>query len=550
MLMSLSPQESRPLSRSRIAVIIGLLGLTGCSTLSHETAQVAAIFTPKTKIVAPTPIATPEMKLPPDWLTIESTVVSLGEQDLLTRMQMGFQLSDVDGHSVDVEENWYANHPDYLDRTFRRGERYLYYIVSELEARKMPLELALLPVVESAYNPSAYSRAKAAGLWQFIPATGTRFGLKQNLYYDGRRDVMESTRAALDYLQFLNNEFNGDWLLAIAAYNAGELNVSRAVQRNLAKGKPTDFFSLDLPRETEAYVPKLLAMKRIVENPSRHGLEFGSIDNHPYFVKVDVGGQIDLALAAQLAGMTKDDFLAINPGFKRAVTDPNGPHQLLIPVDNKQAFVEKLAALPDSARIPMVYYQVRRGDTLLQIAKRYGLEVAEIRDLNHLKHNAIKPGQELLLRGTSKATAASIAEQIKDNEKPTRHASNGRARTHTVRSGETLWSIAQRYDVDPSVLASLNGIRRSAIKAGQKLKIPGTSESAANSKTNRASTTASTQEQVVYTVQHGDTLSDIAGQFRVDIEQVMTWNNIESPRSLKAGQQLVIYMDDNRRSGG
>lgn len=199
--------------------------------------------------------------------------------DLFERIRDGFALSDVDHPWIDKEQSWFARHPEYLNRTFKRGERYLYHIVSEIEARNMPLELALLPVVESAFNPVAYSRARASGLWQFIPGTGRRYGLKQNWYYDGRRDVLAATTAALDYLEFLAAEFNGDWLLAVAAYNTGEANVARAIRRNLEAGKPTDFFSLKLPRETRAYVPRLLAMRRIVADPTTHGLEFAPIPN-------------------------------------------------------------------------------------------------------------------------------------------------------------------------------------------------------------------------------------------------------------------------------
>jgi membrane-bound lytic murein transglycosylase D len=226
--------------------------------------------------------------------------------DLFERIRKGYSLSDVDHPSVDMELRWFVNHPDYLDRTFKRGERYLHHIVGEIEARGMPLELALLPVVESAFNPVAYSRARASGLWQFISETGRRYGLKQNWYYDGRRDVIASTNAALDYLQFLADEFGGDWLLAIAAYNCGEARVAREVKKNLRAGKPTDYFSLKLPRETRAYVPKLLAMRRIVGDPTSHGLAFAPIPNAPYFVKVDVGGQLDLHVAAELADLPKE----------------------------------------------------------------------------------------------------------------------------------------------------------------------------------------------------------------------------------------------------
>lgn len=528
----------RPAQRLALLVgsVLGSLWLAGCSTLPPQHTQVAA--TPLR--FAPMPVTTPELSLPPEWLTIESTVVSLGEQDLFDRIRMGFALEDVVAKSIDREEAWYAKHPDYLDRTFRRGELYLYYIISELEARNMPLELALLPVVESAFNPTALSTAKAAGLWQFIPSTGKRFGLKQNNYYDGRRDVVESTRAALDYLQFLANEFNGDWLLAIAAYNSGEMNVARAIARNQAKGKPTDFFNLDLPRETEAYVPKLLAMRRIVADPASYGLEFGSMENQPYFVKVDVGGQIDLQLAAELAGMTKEDFLAINPGFKRRVTDPNGPHALLIPVDNEAAFIEKLASLPAAKRVPVVYYRVRKGDTLSKIAQRYDMSVAELRAQNNLKaSSSIRPGQELLLRGTSNAIR--LASTTPEPEVSVPAVPRSKVQTHTVRSGETLWSISQRYAVDPTVLASLNDIDNSAIRVGQKLRLPSSTI---------ASVGKPSQEQLIYTVRNGDTLSGIATLFKVGVKQLMTWNKLGSARSIKAGQKLVLYVDDSRRAGG
>jgi membrane-bound lytic murein transglycosylase D len=530
-----------------LGLLVTILLTAACSTAPTTNVTEANSFANAvTQVEQPPKVTTPELQLPPDWLTIESTVVSLGEQDLFDRIRMGFALVDRDNRSIDKEEITYTKQPAYLDRTFRRGERYLYYIVSELEARNMPLELALLPVVESAFNPVAYSHAKAAGLWQFIPSTGLRFGLKQNSYYDGRRDVVESTRAALDYLQFLANEFDGDWLLAIAAYNSGEGNVARAIKRNQAKGLPTDFFCLDLPKETETYVPKLLAMRRIVADPAKHGLEFGSLQNQPYFVKVDVGGQIDLSVAAELAGITPEDFLAINPGFKRRYTDPNGPYQLLIPVASEQIFLEKLAALPNEQRVPVVYYRVRKGDTLSKIAQRYGMSVAELRNLNDLKSSALKPGKELLLRGnhsTVSTNSASIVsrESVSQPIASTQQTSH---KTHAVRKGETLWSIAQRYGVDPTVLASTNGIKKSAIKIGQKLKIPGSIVG------NTLASNDGSRERMTYTVRRGDTLSKIAGQFKVGVKQLISWNDLSNGAAIKAGQRLVVYVDDSRRAGG
>ncbi len=462
-------------------------------------------------------------------------------------MRSGFILKDMVDERVDREEAWYANHPDYMDRTFRRGERYLYYIVSELEARKMPLELALLPVVESAFNPTALSRARASGLWQFMPGTGKLFGLKQNNYYDGRRDIVESTRAALDYFESLAQQFDGDWYLAIAAYNSGAGNVERAVERNRSKGLPTDFFSLELPRETEAYVPKLLAMRRIINDPKSHGLEFGSLQNQPYFVKVDVKDQIDLSLAAELANMSQEDFLAINPGFKRRVTDPNGPHHLLIPVQNEQMFLEKLATLPESQRVPTVFYRVRRGDTLSKVATRYGMSVNELMSLNHLHTRSIRPGSELLLRGgrISASTASSMAVTESASVKNTVTSKSdkselGSRKIHAVANGDSVWSIARQYDVDADDLIALNHINGNTIKIGQKLRIPEAVAVNANPDDTQATLTVKNQDSGTYVVRNGDTLYGIATQFNVEVKQLMNWNKIHSASSLRPGQRLLL----------
>jgi len=552
--------------RWHLLVLAGAVSMTACNTTPKQLTQLSAqVIAPATTVTqatdatsetpattspadaaiqdAATTAANANKETPPNWLTIESTVVSLGEQDLLDRIRSGFALKDVVDERVNREEAWYANHPDYMDRTFRRGERYLYYIISELESRKMPLELALLPVVESAFNPTALSRAKASGLWQFIPATGKRFGLKQNNYYDGRRDIVESTRAALDYFEFLAQEFDGDWYLAIAAYNSGEMNVARAVERNRSKGLPTDFFSLELPRETEAYVPKLLAMRRIINDPKTHGLEFGSLQNQPYFVKVDVKGQIDLGVAAQLADMSQEDFLAINPGFKRRVTDPSSAHHLLIPVQNEQTFMERLATLPSTKRTPSVFYRVRKGDTLSKVAIRYGMSVNELMSLNHLKTRSVKPGSDLLLRGHSLAAAAATNPVADPGASPlirtVSYKADAAHKTHIVGNGDTLWSIAHEYEVDADDLVAVNHIRGNTIKVGQKLHIPEAVTVNANPEDTQSSP-ADKLPDSTYVVRRGDTLYGIAEQFNVNVKQLMNWNKIDSPSELRAGQRLVL----------
>jgi membrane-bound lytic murein transglycosylase D len=290
--------------------------------------------------------STPSVAMPSEWQHHN------GEDydDLFDRMRAGFVFGEVQEPAIDQQLHWFEHNPEYLERTFQRAQRYMYHIVTEVEARGMPLEFALLPVVESAYEPFAYSRSRAAGLWQFIPGTGVRFGLKQDWWYDGRRDVIESTRAALDYLQALHDQFDGDWLLAIAAYNVGEMTVQREFDHNRALGLPTDFWHLKLPAETRAYVPKLLAMKRLMAEPERYGLEFAPMPNEPYFAVIETGSQIDLKIAAKLAGTSYDEVAALNPGYNRWATDPGGPHRLLVPIDNADGFEAALKTLAPEDR--------------------------------------------------------------------------------------------------------------------------------------------------------------------------------------------------------
>jgi membrane-bound lytic murein transglycosylase D len=459
--------------------------------------------------------------------------------DLFERMRAGFVIDDVEHAAIEREERWFASHPTYLDRTFKRGERYLYHIVNEIEARKMPLELALLPVVESAFNPVAYSRARASGLWQFIPGTGRRFQLKQNWYYDGRRDVVAATTAALDYLQFLSEEFEGDWLLAVAAYNCGEANIARAVARNRKTGKPTDFFSLKLPRETRAYVPKLLAMRRIVADPASHGLEFSPIPNQPYFAQIDVAGQIDLHVAAELAEVSPEELLALNPAFNHWVTDPDGPHQLLVPVDRETRFSEAVAALPPDKRVRVVYHHVKRGETLGGIADKYGVSIAAVRTANKIRGTLIRPGQDLLItaapRGMEQKAAATVA-SINEGRGP-RNSSD----KHIVRRGDTLWSIARSHGVSMESLVSSNGLsREGTLAVGQVLSIPGTTQ-LASTDANALGTRSTT-----YVVRSGDTLSRIATKFRIRLADLLGWNELSSRSVIKPGQRLVMYVADQR----
>jgi membrane-bound lytic murein transglycosylase D len=335
--------------------------------------------------------APPSLTMPREWQHHN------GEDydDLFDRMRAGFALDEVQEPAIDTQLAWLEHNPDYLERVFQRGQRYMYHVVTEVEARGMPLEFALLPVVESAYEPFAYSSSRAAGLWQFIPDTGRRFGLKQNWWFDGRRDVIESTRAALDYLQALHDQFDGDWLLAIAAYNVGENTVARELEYNRAHGKPTDFWHLKLPLETRAYVPKLLALKRLMAEPERYGLEFAVIPNEPYFAVIDTSSQIDLKIAAQLARTSYDDLVSLNPGYNRWATDPEGPHRILVPIDNADGFETALGTLSSDDRVRFTVHEVTRRETLAMIAKQYGTSVAVISKVNDLKDGKVAAGDSL-----------------------------------------------------------------------------------------------------------------------------------------------------------
>jgi membrane-bound lytic murein transglycosylase D len=476
--------------------------------------------------------------------------------DILDRIRVGYALHDVQHYAVDREIEQYVSRPDFLDRTFKRGARYLHYIVTELEKRKMPLELALLPVVESAFNPVAYSRSKASGLWQFIPSSGKHYGLEQNWWIDERRDVIEATGAALTYLQYLNNYFGGDWFLAIAAYNGGEGTVGNAIRRNQAAGLPTDFFSLELKAETRDYVPKLLAISRIVRSPEAYGLLFTPIPNVPYFDIVEPGRQVHLAEAAELAGITRDDMFALNPGYNRMTTPPHGPHRLLLPIPNAEQFRMAMlgTALAEGGALvaaveppPAVRHRVKRGETLSAIARRYEVPVAALREANGIRGSTIHPGESLLIPPIgAAATLASLAaprEDITAQLPESQRSASRSSGVHVVRSGDTLSGVARRYGVSIASLASTNGMSTSSgLQIGTRLEIPGSgsSRSSASGDANR----------MTYKVRQGDTLSEIAGRFNVSVRNLMTWNKLRKPSSLRTGQRLVLYVDSNRLSGG
>ncbi len=457
--------------------------------------------------------------------------------DVFDRIRAGFKIDDVDSPRVDQQLAFYANNPDYLERVFGRAVPYLHHIVKEIEARGMPLELALLPVVESAFEPYAQSWVRANGLWQFMPGTGERYGLKQDWWYDGRRDVVASTRAALDYLQYMHDEFFDDWLLAIAAYNCGEFRVQREVNANRAAGKPVDFFSLHLPAETRAYVPKLLAMRRLVANPEDYGIAFSPIPNEAYFVKVDTGGQIDLTLAAELAGITLDEVYELNPGFHRWATDPAGPHFLLLPRDTADAFKHNLELLSPDERVRVSMHTVKKGESIATIAKKYKTQTIVVRDMNNLGTEPLVVGSEL--RVPTAVVNLPPKVMMAAARVDGRGARTGRRpAVHVVRSGDSLWAIAKRHRMNVATLARLNGMGPGdTLRAGQKLVL---NTRAAPSGGGGRSVSSGSSREVSYKVRSGDTLSRIAQVFGVSVSELVNWNGLSKQATLRPGQKLTV----------
>jgi membrane-bound lytic murein transglycosylase D len=387
--------------------------------------------------------------------------------DLWDRIVKGYAMPDVEGPLVDKWEQYYADRPDYMARTVERSRRYLYHIVTEVEARGMPLEIALLPIVESAFNPNAVSVSRASGIWQFMPATGKSFGLEQTWWFDSRRDVIAATTSALDYLQKLYAEFE-DWQLALAAYNWGEGNVRRAVARNRGNGQPTDFDHLTrVADETRNYIPKLQAIKNIVADPEKYGLVMAEVPNAPYFTVVRTTVRMDVKRAAELAELDVDEFLALNPQHNRPVISGADDYAILLPIDKAEVFAAKLNLVNQ----PLVSWQAHRmkpGETLPQIATRYGLSLETLRSVNGIgPRQSVPTGYALLVpMQRPSAEAANSLENAVFTTVPA-----GRTFYHAVHRGDSLYSIAARYGVTAHDLKRWNRLASDKVNVGQRLRV-------------------------------------------------------------------------------
>ena len=529
--------------------------------------------------------------------------------DLWQRIRDGFAMPELPTKLVQQKEQMYLKRPDYMNRMMARGSRYLYHIVEEIERRGMPTEIALLPFVESAMNPVAMSHAKAAGLWQFIPSTGRAYDLKQNWWVDNRRDVVQSTRAALDYLEMLHEMHNGDWFLALASYNWGEGSVGKAIARNKRQGKPTDYLSLRMPRETRHYVPKLIALKNIIENADSLGVALPELLDQPYFVVIEKTRPIDLELAAKFAGLSVAEFVALNPAHNRPVISASRNNQIKIPAANLESFltaiekheasgqsfatwrpytlrkneslaqVAKRAGLstedllkanglsskrhliagtrilvPDTrgakdeqiaafaaptiveiVNLPARYHRVRRNESLSRIGKRWGVSTKTLRAWNGLKSNTIRSGQRLLVRQPTRQTVQTAANGgtkvlAAARTKTLVHVSS---KTHTVKRGETLSGIAQRYNVSINALRKWNSVSRDRIRIGQRLSV-------APAKTiTRTAASSGGSDAAIHKVRRGETLGRIASRYNVSLASLRQWNQLKGSRIL-VGQRLRV----------
>jgi membrane-bound lytic murein transglycosylase D len=449
------------------------------------------------------PVITPEIEV-------------LERPDLWRELRRSFTLDrHIDDRRVRQELAWFRRHPNYLPNLQPRLEQYLGYIFQRVVDRDLPGEIALLPIVESALDPYAFSPGGAAGLWQFISATGRRFGLQRNWWYDGRRDPVAATEAALDFLEYLNRRFD-NWPLALAGYNTGEGNVARALKR---KGADASFWEIKLPRETSAYVPRLLALAEIVAHPEKYGVTLPELTPEIPFRVLATGGQLDLNVAADATQLPVATLYQWNPALNQWSTPPEGPHHLLVPKNTPAAAQASLDAIPAQNRVRWLRIKVGNGDTLSELALRYRTDVSSLRAANNLRGSSIRAGQPLLIPKSASAL-----------ENPVARRTGGSS--YIVRNGDSLWTISRAHNVSMNKLMRANHVGpKEVLRVGQKLTIPG-------KRGNNAIV-----RKVRYGVRRGDSLARIASKFNVSVADISNWNELDTSRYLQPGQSLTLYVD-------
>ncbi len=464
---------------------------------------------------------------------------SQNSSDIWSEIRTGFQLRGYEQARVDSELIWYSKSQRYVDRVSTRATPYIYFILNEVKQRDMPTEIALLPIVESAYLPFAYSNSQAAGLWQFIAETGKHYGLELNWWYDGRRDIYRSTLAALDFLMDLYARFDRDWLLALAAYNSGPGTVDRAIRQNLKNGKPTDFWSLHLPKETRDYVPKLLAISALISDPKAFKINLKPIPNEPYFVRIHIKKQISLSFAAKLANISMEELYALNPSFNRRATSPHGPHHLLIPIESASIFQQNMAKLNPEDWLQWEKHQLQPQETLQDVAAKYKTTTSTLHKLNNLKPTESVSGITLMVPAivhTAKAPTPPKPNKI----------------IHIAKQDESLWEISRLYKVKQTDLAKWNNIKHDAVLTpGQQITV--LKRAKPRKKVIKPSIQPSKRlasvipekppvKRVNYEVRHGDSLPGLSNKFNVTITQIRRWNAMSKGQFLTPGQNIRVYL--------
>ncbi len=544
-----APRIPRLLLASAVAAVVG-----GCAAIQPEQESAEE---PEGSSVAVAPILTaekvdamladpmPEPKTVPEYTeVIGEPADEPAEQDVWAQAREGFGLNPVEHADVEQEIQRFNGRQGYFNMIAADGEPYIHFIVESIQARNLPTELLLVPIVESAFRPFAYSHSRAGGIWQFQPATATRFGLRQDWWYDGRRDIVRSTEAALDYIEYLHDFFDGDWLLALAAYNAGEGRVRDAVRANERNGRPTDFWSLNLPAETETYVPRILALREVLAAPDQYGVTLPEIPNEPRLEVVETEGQIDLALVAEMADISIEEVYRLNPAFNRWATHPDGPHEVVVPAERADDVRTALAEREPRDLVRWDRHEIGTGETLGGIARQHGISVDLLQAVNELDGETVRAGDHLLVPAASKPEAAyalsaeNRQQAIQERDRP------GRQRVdYRIEGGDTLWDVARKHGVSVEELASWNNMAPGdTIRPGQELAVW------VSGGTGGPAGTEEHQQLVNYEVRQGDSLWQIASRFSVSVSDIKHWNGVDRETYLQPGQRLELHVDVREQS--
>jgi membrane-bound lytic murein transglycosylase D len=434
---------------------------------------------------------------------------------------------------------WFKENPDYLTRVTKRATPYLKIIVDEVKKRDLPYELALLPIVESAFYPFSYSHGTASGLWQFIPSTGKLYGLRQDFWVDERRDVVKSTNAALNYLENLYTLF-GDWQLAIASYNSGPGRVQRAIAKNKKQGKKADFWHIKLPAETRGYLPRLLAVAKLIQNPAEYGQVITPVANKDVLQNILLKEQLDVALIAEFSDLNAAQIYDINPALNRFATPKN--YNLLLPIEKVAKFKNSLNNYPTSKRVSWIRYKVKSGDSINRIANKYNVDTQVIKELNALKTNKIIIGDYLLVP-LSKQDISFYQGSV-DNAENERLSVDKKKIIYTVKKGDSLWEISRRFKVSVKDLIRWNKLpSRTIINIGDKLAIYQQKPTKITTLIKRTKLKPEIKRNITYTVKQGDSLWKIARKFKVGVNDIRTWNNLEQNKALKVGKKLKLEVN-------